>query len=133
MFGHIGSLRRAGARAADWVSGRGGGISATAVLPALGLALVAGQGSAKEDSSAQWLDATKPVNARVAALLEAMTLAEKVGQMDQQLVDNVTDPNGARCNTGTFGMPNPACMHMFFVDQHVGSVLAGGTDNPVDT
>jgi beta-glucosidase len=99
----------------------------------MGLALVAGQGSAQEDSSAQWLDATKPVNARVAALLEAMTLAEKVGQMDQQLVDNVTDPDGARCNTGTFGMPNTACMHMFFVDQHVGSVLAGGTDNPVDT
>ena len=99
----------------------------------MGLALVAGQGSAKEDSSAQWLDATKPVNARVAALLEAMTLAEKVGQMDQQLVDNVTDPDSARCNTGTFGMPNQACMRMFFVDQHVGSVLAGGTDNPVDT
>src|SRR4030088_1707505 len=30
-------------------------------------------------------------------------------------------------------MPNPACMQKFFVDQHVGSVLAGGTDNPVDT
>jgi beta-glucosidase len=62
-----------------------------------------------------------------------MTLAEKVGQMDQQLVDNVTDPNSANCNTGNFGMPNPACEQKFFVDQHVGSVLAGGTDNPPDT
>jgi beta-glucosidase len=62
-----------------------------------------------------------------------MTLAEKVGQMDQQLVDNVTDTDSTRCNTGNFGMPNATCMHMFFVDQHVGSVLAGGTDNPIDT
>ena len=30
-------------------------------------------------------------------------------------------------------MPNPACEQKFFVDQHVGSVLAGGTDNPPDT
>ncbi|MDT5357468.1 MAG: beta-glucosidase, partial [Mycobacterium sp.] len=93
---------------------------------------LAGQGTATA-SSAPWLDASKPTQARVAALLNSMTLAEKVGQMDQQLVDNVTDPNSANCNTGNFGMPNPACMQTFFVDQHVGSVLAGGTDNPIDT
>jgi beta-glucosidase len=111
-------------------------IAATAVLGALGLGLptLAGQGSASTTSpSAPWLDATKPTPARVIALLNSMTLAEKVGQMDQQLVDNVTDPNSANCNTSTFGMPNPTCMQTFFVDQHVGSVLAGGTDNPVDT
>jgi beta-glucosidase len=62
-----------------------------------------------------------------------MTLPEKVGQMDQQLVDNLTDPVSAKCNTGTFGMPNPDCEKKVLVDQHVGSVLAGGTDNPPDT
>jgi len=74
-----------------------------------------------------------PTAARVNALLGAMTLPEKVGQMDQQLVDNVTDTDSTRCNTGTFGMPNAACEKTFFVDQHVGSVLAGGTDIPPDT
>src|ERR1035437_10051195 len=127
------SISRSGGRARGW---RRTLIAATAVVGALGLGLptLAGQGSASTSSpSAPWLDATKPTPARVIALLNSMTLAEKVGQMDQQLVDNVTDPNSANCNTSTFGMPNPACMQTFFVDQHDGSLLAGGTDNPVDT
>jgi hypothetical protein len=36
--------------------------------------------------SAPLLDSGNPVAARVSAVLGAMTLAEKVGQMDQQLV-----------------------------------------------
>ena len=138
MFDNIKFLRRAGARANSSIFDAGGArqrrgvITAMAVLGAMGLAFIAGPATATSSES-PWLDTNKPVHARVAALLAAMTLAEKVGQMDQQLVDNVTDPNSARCNTGTFGMPNPACMQMFFVDQHVGSVLAGGTDNPIDT
>src|ERR1700730_5323015 len=109
-------------------------VAATSLIAALGLGLPTIAGPASADSApAPWLDASKPTAARVEALLKTMTLAEKVGQMDQQLVDNVTDPNATRCNTGTFGMPNPACMQTFFVDQNVGSVLAGGTDNPIDT
>jgi beta-glucosidase len=110
-------------------------IASTAMVAALVFSVptLAGQGSATDAPAAPWLDATRPTSARVSALLNSMTLAEKVGQMDQQLVDNVTDPNSANCNTSTFGMPNPACMQTFFVDQHVGSVLAGGTDNPIDT
>ncbi|TMD33609.1 MAG: beta-glucosidase, partial [Chloroflexi bacterium] len=109
-------------------------VAAISLIAALGLGLPTIAGPASADStSAPWLDASKPIPARVEALLKTMTLAEKVGQMDQQLVDNVTDPNGTRCNTGTFAMPNPTCMQTFFVDQHVGSVLAGGTDNPIDT
>ena len=34
------------------------------------------------------------ISARVNALLRRMTLPEKVGQMDQQLVDNLTGPSG---------------------------------------
>ena len=108
-------------------------IAGTGLFAALVLGLPTVGGSANTSATPPWLDPSKPTTARVEALLNAMTLAEKVGQMDQQLVDNVTDPNSARCNTGTFGMPNPACMQMFFVDQNVGSVLAGGTDNPIDT
>src|SRR5437764_3366245 len=107
-------------------------IAGTGLFAALGLGLPT-VGSANTSATPPWLDPSKPTPARVEALLNSMTLAEKVGQMDQQLVDNVTDPNSARCNTGTFGMPNPACMQTFFVDQNVGSVLAGGTDNPIDT
>jgi beta-glucosidase len=93
-----------------------------------------GQGPATaERSQPPWLDSHKPIHERVAALLNAMTLPEKVGQMDQQLVDNVTAPQGAACGSNGFDMPDPGCMHTVLVDDHVGSVLAGGTDNPVDT
>src|ERR1700730_4556058 len=107
-------------------------IATISLLGALALSLpaLAGEGSA---ASPPWMDEGEHTSDRGMALLNSMTLAQKVGQMDQQLVDNVTDPNSANCNTGNFGMPNPVCMHTFFVDQHVGSVLAGGTDNPVDT
>ena len=111
-------------------------MTTTAVVAALGLGLptLATQGSAATTAtSAPWLDKSKPTSSRVNALLSQMTLAEKVGQMDQQLVDNVTDPNSANCNTGTFGMPNPACEKKVLIDNFTGSVLAGGTDNPPDT
>jgi beta-glucosidase len=107
-------------------------LSATALVGAVALGLSQG-GATTATPSRPWLDKSMPTTARVNALLNAMTLPEKVGQMDQQLVDNVTDPNSANCSTSTFGMPNPACEQKFFVDQHVGSVLAGGTDNPPDT
>jgi beta-glucosidase len=111
-------------------------LAATAVLGtvALGLPTLASQGSATTATpSRPWLNASMSPSSRADALLGQMTLAEKVGQMDQQLVDNVTDTNSANCNTNNFGMPNPACEQTFFGDQHVGSVLAGGTDNPPDT
>src|ERR1700730_7578172 len=132
MSGQIGFLPRASGSWSPWR--RKILIAAAAVISAvsLGLPTLSGEGNATA-ASAPWLDASKSTEARVAALLNSMTLAEKVGQMDQQLVDNVTDPNSANCNTGNFGMPNPVCMQTFFVDQHVGTVLAGGTDNPVDT
>jgi beta-glucosidase len=80
---------------------------------------------------APWLDTNKPVSSRAADLLRAMTLPEKVGQMDQQLVDDLTDP-GCTGMAG-FNLPNTACMQKILLDNHTGSVLAGGTDNPIDT
>jgi len=80
-----------------------------------------------------WLDASKPVPARVNALLKAMTLAEKVGQMDQQLVTTLTDPNSTTCGDNGFNLPNPDCMSKILIDNKTGSVLAGGTNNPIDT
>ncbi|MFF1612070.1 glycoside hydrolase family 3 N-terminal domain-containing protein [Amycolatopsis sp. NPDC058278] len=96
-------------------------------------AFTAGSSAAVDPGLAPWLDARRPVPARVEALLHAMTLPEKVGQMDQQLVTTLTDPNGTTCGNNGFNLPNPECLRKILVDAHVGSVLASGTDNPVDT
>jgi beta-glucosidase len=114
--------------------GRMRALGVTAVVGAVALAVptLASPGSTSA-ASRPWLNKSMSTSARVNALLNAMTLPEKVGQMDQQLVDNVTDPNSASCNTNNFGMPSPACERKVLIDQHVGSLLAGGTDNPPDT
>src|SRR4249920_1750332 len=112
-------------------------VGAAAVVGAVGLGLpaMAIQGSASTPTQAMpWLDAGKPMTDRVNALLRAMTLPEKVGQMDQQLVDNVTtDVGNTNCGGSGFSMPNTACMKSVLIDTFTGSVLAGGTDNPPDT
>jgi len=111
-------------------------IALTAVMATVGIGLpglVRDSSAAASASAAPWLAPGMPVSARVELLLKAMTLDEKVGQMDQQLVTTLTDPNGANCGDNGFNLPNAACMQKILVDQHVGSVLAGGTNNPIDT
>ena len=99
-----------------------------------GVLTAAVQGTAAAQSSrTPWLDAHRSISSRVNALLNAMTLPEKVGQMDQQLVTTLTDPNSTTCGDNGFNLPNPSCMQKILVDQHSGSVLAGGTNNPIDT
>jgi beta-glucosidase len=108
--------------------------AAIGVLAAGALTTFVGQGvadAAKADQ-ASWLDTSQPIRARVNALLGAMTLPEKVGQMDQQLVDNLTGPSSA-CGSQGWAALNDSCMKKWLIDNHTGSVLAGGTDNPPDT
>ena len=107
---------------------------AVGVLAAGALTAAIGQGvaGAAKQEKAPWLDADKPIQARVNALLGAMTLPEKVGQMDQQLVDNLTGPSNA-CGTQGWAELNQSCMKTWLVDNATGSLLAGGTDNPPDT
>ena len=45
----------------------------------------------------------------------------------------VTDTSNNCTSTGGFNMPNPVCEQKIFVDDNVGSILAGGTDIPPDT
>jgi len=108
-----------------------------AVVVALGIAvpgsMAAGGTAATSSLATPWLQSDLPVQARVAALMSAMTLDEKVGQMDQQLVTTLTDSDGSRCGDNGFNMPNSDCMQKILISQHVGSVLAGGTNNPIDT
>jgi beta-glucosidase len=106
-------------------------IAGVTAVSLVGVAIPAAFGSGADGPP--WLDRSKPVAQRVNTLLKQMTLAEKVGQMDQQLVTTLTDPDGSRCGDNGFNLPNPDCLHKVLVGAKVGSVLAGGTNNPVDT
>src|SRR5689334_11397434 len=109
-------------------------VVAAGALMAAALAVFLGQSAAASahPGNAPWLDSHKPIQARVNALLGAMSLPEKVGQMDQQLVDDLTGPSGA-CGSQGWAQLNPSCMKAWLVDNETGSLLAGGTDNPPDT
>src|SRR5262249_60344604 len=80
-----------------------------------------------------YLDEHRPVEDRVSDLLERMTLSEKIGQMVQIEVTQVTDTSNTCTSQGGFNLPNPVCEQTIFIDNNVGSILAGGTDIPVDT
>jgi beta-glucosidase len=89
--------------------------------------------SASAGGRAAYLNASLPVQARVSDLVGRMTLPEKIGQMVQILATQVTDKASTCTSQGGFNLPNPTCEQKIFVDNHVGSILAGGTDSPVDT
>src|SRR5215471_18386405 len=80
-----------------------------------------------------YLNASLPIQARVNDLLDRMTLPEKIGQMVQIEATQVTDTSNSCTSQGGFNLPNPACEQKIFVNNHAGSILAGGTDIPVDT
>src|SRR4051794_18263912 len=82
--------------------------------------------------SPRYLDQKVSIHNRVKDLLHRMTLQEKVGQMDQQLVDNVTGPSNA-CGSQGWAQLNQSCLKTWLIDNDTGSLLAGGTDNPPDT
>src|SRR5260370_20212359 len=53
--------------------------------------------------------------------------------MGQSEATQVTDPSSTCTSQGGFNVPTPTCEQKIFVDNHVGSILAGGTDIPIDT
>jgi beta-glucosidase len=108
--------------------------TALAVALAAGVSASAATGRpASAAASPAYLDAHLPVQARVGDLLGRMTLPEKIGQMVQIEQTNVTDTTSACTSQGGFNVPNPVCEQKVFVNNNVGSILAGGTDIPVDT
>jgi beta-glucosidase len=75
------------------------------------------------------------IPARVEDLLHRMTLAEKIGQMDQivtgRLRDTTSPANGDCKNSGGNNDPlQETCLKAVLIDNFTGSILAGGTDNP---
>ena len=115
---------------------RRGPVAAVVVVIAL---LIGGSASAVTATSASasgipaYRNPHLPVQARVADLLGRMTLPEKIGQMVQIEATQVTDKSNDCTSTGGFNLPNPVCEQKILVTNHVGSILAGGTDIPPDT
>ena len=105
---------------------------AIGLATALSAAAVA-RTAASASSQPAYLNASLPVQARVSNLLGRMTLPEKIGQMVQIEATQVTDKTNACTSQGGFNLPNPTCEQKILVDNHVGSILAGGTDIPIDT
>ena len=99
---------------------------------AVAVATLAVTAASPAGGSPRYLNQKASIHARVNDLLHRMTLQEKVGQMDQQLVDNLTGPSNA-CGSQGWAQLNQSCMKTWLVDNNVGSLLAGGTDNPPDT
>jgi beta-glucosidase len=108
-------------------------VAAVAVLAAGLLSVALPKTPAAASGTPAYLDSQLQVQARVADLLGRMTLPEKIGQMVQIEATQVTDTTNACTSTGGFNLPNPVCEQKIFVTNNVGSILAGGTDIPVDT
>ncbi len=126
------SVRRAGITAATAAVALAIGMTASAATS--GPASPAATGRyASAGGRPAYLNPSVPVQARVANLLGQMTLPEKIGQMVQIEATQVTDKTNKCTSTGGFNLPNPVCEHQIFVNNNVGSILAGGTDVAPDT
>jgi beta-glucosidase len=121
-------------------------LTALAAAAACVVGLVAASGPANAGPQAAapaaargpaYLNPHASISARVEDLLHRMTLAEKVGQMDQivvgQLRDKTNPADGMCHNTGGNSDPlQPSCLDQVLIQNFTGSILAGGTDNPPD-
>jgi beta-glucosidase len=99
----------------------------------VGVTLGITAGAAPGSGPPRYLDARASINDRVNDLLHRMTLAEKVGQMDQILIGRLRDaanPANGECNGNAQLQTN--CLQRVLIDYHTGSILSGGTDNPPD-
>src|SRR5215831_17269757 len=131
-------IRRGAGMARAPQRSRRGKVTATVTAVVLAAGTVASISAASATSASAsgrpaYLNPSLPVQARVADLLGRMTLPEKIGQMVQIEVTQVTDTSNNCTSQGGFNLPNPVCEQKIFVDDNVGSILAGGTDIPVDT
>src|SRR5712691_7336527 len=131
-------VRRSGGMARLPVRPRRGPVIAAVMAAALIMATLASVSAtatttASAGGRAAYLDSGLSVQARVADLAGQMTLAEKIGQMVQIEVTQVTDTGNSCTSQGGFNLPNPVCEQKIFINNDVGSILAGATDIPPDT
>jgi beta-glucosidase len=106
-------------------------LAASCVAAGITVPAVAGQ----SDRTPAYLNPKADITTRVSDLLPRMTLEEKVGQMDQILVTKLRAPSppaNGDCNGGGDQPLQPVCLQQVLIDNHTGSILSGGTDNPAD-
>src|SRR5262249_50814850 len=108
-------------------------LRASGVALSLAVLLVAAPSAAAAPSGPVYLDSKASVSARVEDLLSRMTLAEKIGQMDQIVTGSLRDssnPADGNCrNSGGNNDPlQPNCLDNVLIKNFTGSILAGGTD-----
>ena len=120
-----------------WMRGRMR--TARVSIVALGLAwlvAVAPASAAAESAAAvRYLDPRASITSRVEDLLHRMTLAEKIGQMDQiaaGALRDTTSPADGKCgNAGGNNDPlQPSCLDTVLIKNFTGSILGTGTDSP---
>jgi beta-glucosidase len=106
-------------------------------LALVGVVLGVTAASAPGAGQPLYLDAHASIESRVNDLLHRMTLEEKVGQMDQIVIGKLRDttsPANGDCNNAGFNNDplQTTCLQRVLIDYHTGSILSGGTDNPID-
>jgi beta-glucosidase len=111
--------------------------AAGALVAVLAIATVCVTAAARGAGQPVYLDRHASVESRVNDLLQRMTLAEKVGQMDQIVIGKLRDttsPASGDCNNagGNNDPLQTTCLQRTLIDYHTGSILSGGTDNPAD-
>jgi beta-glucosidase len=109
----------------------------TAIAAAIGavILLTPSASNAISDTGPTYLNSKASISARVEDLLHRMTLAEKIGQMDQIVTGSLRDttsPADGNCkNTGGNNDElQTSCLDNVLIKNFTGSILAGGTDNP---
>jgi beta-glucosidase len=112
-------------------------LTAAGGLIALALATLFITAAAPGAGTPTYLDSHASINSRVNDLLGRMTLEEKVGQMDQIVIGKLRDTNSPAngdCNNagGNNDPLQTTCLQRTLIDYKTGSILSGGTDNPID-
>jgi beta-glucosidase len=109
-------------------------IALAAILVAAA-SVVVGVTSGAARAPVTYMNPHASTQARVNDLLRRMTLKEKVGQMDQivvQVLRAKSPPADGNCpSSSTNDDPlQPACLQTVLINNDTGSILSGGTDNP---
>jgi len=112
-------------------------LTAAGGLIAIALATLFITAAAPGAGTPTYLNPHASIDSRVNDLLGRMTLEEKVGQMDQivigKLRDTTSPANGDCNNAGGNNDPlQTTCLQRTLIDYKTGSILSGGTDNPID-
>jgi beta-glucosidase len=110
---------------------------AVAVALVVAATVAVGVSTVTASPSVVYTNPQAPINARVNDLRKRMTLSEKVGQMDQIVVEVLRGPNAptdGNCpqNSTNNDPLQTTCLQKVLITDHTGSILSGGTDNPAN-